>query len=307
MRFQIFFVIGLACLLCACSHQNKPDKVKTTVNFKEGLKQVPVINLPFYWDQETIMNTKPLPAELDSLLKIGSSVVGYFRYEKVYGFITPVPADEIIPRLTVFDENGKKLSSELITIGKCHGDCSFECMEACRINKDFTLYAVFRSIHQECDGSGKIEAPHAEGDQIEQFGKIDKDGSITFDKQKKIEFKPDSMQLLTLGANTESFTLENDLYTQNINIKYTSSDQRNINFLIGHSSKETGCEYKLHGEAELVQIAKGNMVYQPIDNPSEKLFIHIAQTKSTAKITGSESKEECAFMLNELMKNKIRP
>jgi len=272
------------------------------------------IELPFYWDQNTAFKTIEVKKYKNILPDL--QLIGYFKVKEKYAFIQLIIADDNFPKITILDMNGKTIDSRSIVIGKCHGDCGFECNESTRIDTSFNIYSVFSSVYQECDDNGNIKADKAEATFQEATGRITDKGKIEYEETEEYIYEPDSAEIATLGYKSEVFELREDDYKEILKIKQVNDST--INYWI-HSDNVL-CEFSYYGTAmkicskcdgeidEYNGEAYESFEYFPIESSDVigALRISADYTKAIIKAKQNIDLDDCMPNMGQIILNKRR-
>lgn len=86
--------------------------------------------------------------------------------------------DSYVPILTTFTPEGKKIDSEILSVGGCGSDCGYTCDAYLIINKDHTILAADTITSSECDSLGNIVPGTTEHYVMYQKGNILQNGDI---------------------------------------------------------------------------------------------------------------------------------
>ncbi|GEM_PF-4408971 len=315
MRYSILIFFGIVLFSCSNSEkrsEHSADKPDRRALLLQLLEQAPGIDLPFRWDFDSKPKTFR-PEDFEDLIP-NLSTIGYFKVHEFYAFLQFIPADESLPQLTIIDSLGNKIDQRQIIIGKCHGDCSYECNESVVISEQFDIYAWFTSIYQDCDGSGDITPELAEASQQEAIGKIERNGRVSFKENEELTYKPDSAEVFTLGYHSEVFYYPDQPTEVLVKIKQINDSV--ITYWIDGQDKPCNSHY---GTAQKVCVHCDGEIdeYQGTAYPSHEYFpvgkkngvigsIRIAfdKTKVVVKSNPNNQTDDCMRIFGDVGLNK---
>ena len=183
-KFTSILAAFLILIIVACRNdhsQHATEQPVTIDTFTNYLKHFPKAPLP--------LTLKGCDIDASKLhrLAIGSYAVGKFPTPNGIAVITLEAADCMLPVITTYTHNGKRISSETIAIGYCDDGPCQDCNEYMEIDNDLQFYTSDTILVYPCDDDyNKIDG-RATIRIIYKDGFIREDGSIELSDEKRKE------------------------------------------------------------------------------------------------------------------------
>lgn len=103
--------------------------------------------------------------------------------------ITLAEADCLVPVLSTYTKDGKKIDEKEISIGSCGPDCDFTCSEYMIINSDYSIYTSDTITYRQCDSLNEPIRATREHYVLYRTGRLLPTGKIELTKETKLMLK----------------------------------------------------------------------------------------------------------------------
>lgn len=181
LKLRLTIVVFVLLINMGCHNRPQLDTKKGVDidTFPNYLAYFPKITLP--------LRLKGCDIDVSNLhrLTTGSYAVGKFPAGNGVAAVTIEAADCLLPVITTYTTDGKKISSETIAIGYCDDGPCQDCSEYMEINKQLQLYTSDTTYIYPCDDEHNKIDGKATIRIIYKNGFIREDGSIKLSDEKQ--------------------------------------------------------------------------------------------------------------------------